>query len=72
MSLHDFNKLPLGEFNLPPGVSSRDIEGLQEYTCERCDGSGILIRDDVEGIEYIDCPSCSGLGVINTRTKKGN
>lgn len=34
--MSDPNRLPPGEFNMPPGVSSRDIPGNQRETCPSC------------------------------------
>lgn len=64
--------LPSGDFNLPPGVSIRDIdrqcqETEQPPNCPGCDGEGIVIaqKESEDGTFYEleeTCPTCHGMG----------
>jgi len=62
-------------FNLPPGVSLRDID---PPACHECEGSGEIETCGYDILrtrpftKWVTCPSCSGLGVPNRRTKGQN
>jgi DnaJ-class molecular chaperone len=71
---HEFHELlqmlcPMN--NLPPGVTSKDID---PPVCPRCEGSGDIfytINDPLRGLVEVHetCPDCAGLGTPNERVK---
>ncbi len=63
--MSDPMRMPSGGFNLPPGVTLRDIDPGDEDECPVCKGSGVDPED-----EDCACPECSGLGVVNMRGTK--
>ncbi len=59
-------ELPPGPFNLPPGVSIRDVDPPMR-TCANCEGAGVLVILGEDGMETevcVNCNRCNGAGEI--------
>lgn len=63
--MSDYNKgLPPSGFNLPPGVSIRDVdrqcqETEQPPNCPTCNGEGVVTGEDNR---EVTCKTCGGYG----------
>ena len=51
-------------FNLPPGVTARDVSGPEMVPCEECDSGEIEVCEGGFVVDKAKCPTCGGTGEV--------